>query len=84
MWAILVIHSNSNSNSNSASNNNSDSNSASNNNSNSNNDTSNSNTDSIWLRANGHNTNGAAGKIVSVDGLGKKVRPGIFGKLNVG
>ena len=33
-----------------------------------------------WLRTNGVNTNGAAAKVMNFDRLGKKVRPGTFGK----
>ena len=38
----------------------------------------------IWLRANGVNSNGAAAKVMISDRLGKKVRPGTFGKIKVG
>ena len=37
-----------------------------------------------WLRTNRVNTNGAAAKVMSFDGLGKKVRPGTFGNIKVG
>ena len=37
-----------------------------------------------WLRTNGVNTNGAAAKVMNFDRLGKKVRPGTFGKIKVG
>ena len=37
-----------------------------------------------WLRTNGVNTNGAAAKGMSFNRLGKKVRPGTFGKIQVG
>ena len=37
-----------------------------------------------WLRTNGVNTNGAAAKAMNFDTLGKKVRPGTFGKIEVG
>ena len=37
-----------------------------------------------WLRTNGVNTNGAAAKVMKFDRLGKKVRPGTFGKTKVG
>ena len=36
------------------------------------------------LRTNGVDTNGAAAKVVDFDRLGKKVRPGTFGKIQVG
>ena len=36
----------------------------------------------LWLRTNGVNTNGAAAKVMYFDGLGKKVRPATFGKIN--
>ena len=38
----------------------------------------------IWLRTNGVNTHGAAAKVMNSDTLGKKVRPGTFGKIKVG
>ena len=38
----------------------------------------------IWLRTNGVNTNGAPAKVVNFDSLGKKVRPGTFGKIQIG
>ena len=38
----------------------------------------------LWLRTNGVNTNGAAAKVINFDRLGKKVRPGTFGKTKVG
>ena len=38
----------------------------------------------IWLRTNGVNTSGAAAKVINFDRLGKKVRPGTFGKIQVG
>ena len=38
----------------------------------------------IWLRTIGVNTNGAAAKVMNFDRLGKKVRPGTFGKIKVG
>ena len=37
-----------------------------------------------WLRTNGVNTNGATAKVMNFDRLGKKVRPGTFGEINVG
>ena len=37
-----------------------------------------------WLRTNGVDTNGAAAKVMNLDRLGKKVRPGTFGKTKVG
>ena len=37
-----------------------------------------------WLRTHGVNTIGAAAKVVNFDRLGKKVRPGTFGKIKVG
>ena len=37
-----------------------------------------------WLRTNGVNTNGAAAKVMNFDRLGKKVRPGTFGKIQIG
>ena len=37
-----------------------------------------------WLRTNGVNTNGAAAKVRILVRLEKKVRPGTFGKINVG
>ena len=36
------------------------------------------------LRTNGVNTNGAAAKVMNLDRLGKKVRPGTFGNIKVG
>ena len=36
-----------------------------------------------WLRTNGVNTNRAAAKVMNFDRLGKKVRPGTFGKIKV-
>ena len=36
-----------------------------------------------WLRTHGVNANGAAARVVNFDGLGKKVRPGTFGKIKV-
>ena len=36
------------------------------------------------LRTNGVNTNGAAAKVMSFVRLGKKVRPGTFGNIEVG
>ena len=36
------------------------------------------------LRTNGVNTNGAAAKVMNSDRLGKRVRPGTFGKIKVG
>ena len=36
-----------------------------------------------WLRTNGVNPNGAAAKVVKFDRLGKKVRPGTFGRIGV-
>ena len=36
------------------------------------------------LRTSGVSTNRAAAKVTSFDGLGKKVRPGTFGKIKVG
>ena len=38
----------------------------------------------VWLRTNGVNTNWAAAKVMSFDRLGKKVRPGTSGNINVG
>ena len=38
----------------------------------------------LWLRTNGVSTNGASAKVMSFDGLGKKVRPGTFGMIEVG
>ena len=38
----------------------------------------------VWLRTNRVNTNRAAAKVMNSDRLGKKVRPGTFGKLKVG
>ena len=40
--------------------------------------------DASWLRTDGVNTNGAAAKVSNFVRLGKKVRPGTFGKLKVG
>ena len=37
-----------------------------------------------WLRTNGVNTNGAAAKVRTFDGLGKEVRLGTFGNIQVG
>ena len=37
-----------------------------------------------WLRTHGVNAHGAAAKVMNFDGLGKKVRPGTFGKTKVG
>ena len=37
-----------------------------------------------WLRTNGVNTNGAAAKVMNFDRLGEQVRPGTFGKIQVG
>ena len=37
-----------------------------------------------WLRTKGVNTNGAAAKVMHFDRLGKKVRPGTFGEIEVG
>ena len=37
-----------------------------------------------WLRTNGVNTNGAAAEVMNFDRLGKKVRPGTFGNIQVG
>ena len=37
-----------------------------------------------WLRTDGVNNNGAAAKVMDVDRLGKKVRPGTSGKIEVG
>ena len=37
-----------------------------------------------WLRTNGVRANGAAAKVINFDRLGKKVRPGAFGKIKVG
>ena len=37
-----------------------------------------------WLRTNGVNTNGAAAKVINLDRLAKRVRPGTFGKIKVG
>ena len=36
------------------------------------------------LRTNGVDTNGVSAKVIFVDRLGKKVRPGTFGKIKVG
>ena len=36
------------------------------------------------LRVNGVSTNGAAAKLINLGRLGKKVRPGFFGKIKVG
>ena len=36
------------------------------------------------LRTNGVSTDGAAAKVSSFDRLGKKVRPGTFGKITTG
>ena len=33
---------------------------------------------------NGVNTNGAPAKVMDFDSLGKKARPGTFGKINIG
>ena len=38
----------------------------------------------FWLRTNGFNTNGAVAKVLNFDRLGKKVRPGTFGQIEVG
>ena len=38
----------------------------------------------FWLRTNGVNNNGAAAKVTNFDRLGKKVRPGTVGKIQVG
>ena len=38
----------------------------------------------FWLRRNGVNTNGAAAKVIYVDRLGNRVRPGTFGNIKVG
>ena len=40
--------------------------------------------DTTWLQTNVVNTNGAAAKVKTFDRLGKKVRPGTFGKTKVG
>ena len=37
-----------------------------------------------WLRTNGVDTNGAAAKVMNFDRLGKEVRPGTLGKIEVG
>ena len=37
-----------------------------------------------WLWTNGDNTYGAAAKVMNFDRLGKKVRPGTFGKIKAG
>ena len=37
----------------------------------------------FWLRTDGVNTNVAAAKVMTLAGLGKKVRPGTFGKIEV-
>ena len=37
-----------------------------------------------WLRANGVSTNGAAAKVINIERLGKKVRHGTSGKIQVG
>ena len=36
------------------------------------------------MRTNGVNSNGAAAKVMIFDRLGKKVRPGTFGRIKVG
>ena len=36
------------------------------------------------LRTNGFNTNGAAANVMNFDRLGKKVRPGTFGNIQIG
>ena len=36
-----------------------------------------------WLRTNVVNTSGAAAKVMNSDRLGKKVRPGTFGKIEI-
>ena len=38
----------------------------------------------FWLRTSEVNTNEAAAKVIHVDRLGEKVRPGTFGKVKVG
>ena len=38
----------------------------------------------LWSRTNGANTNGAATKVINFDRVGKKVRPGTFGKIKAG
>ena len=38
----------------------------------------------VWLRTNGVNTNGAAAKVMNLERLGKKVRPGTSGNIKVG
>ena len=37
-----------------------------------------------WLRTNAVNTNRAAAKVINLDRLSKKVRPGTFGKIQAG
>ena len=37
-----------------------------------------------WLRTNAVNTNGAAAEVFNFDRLGKKIRPGTFGKIKAG
>ena len=38
----------------------------------------------IWLRTNGVSTAWAAAEVMDFDRLGKKVRPGTFGKIEAG
>ena len=38
----------------------------------------------VWLPTNGVSTNGAAAEVMDFDRLGKKVRPGTFGRINKG
>ena len=38
----------------------------------------------LGLLTNGVNTNGAAAKVINLDRLGKKARPGTFGNIKVG
>ena len=37
-----------------------------------------------WLRTNGVDTHGAAAQVIDFDRVGKKARPGIFGKIKAG
>ena len=41
-------------------------------------------TSNLWLRANGVNIDGVAAKVINLDRLGKKVRPGTSGNIQVG
>ena len=38
----------------------------------------------FWVRTDGVNANGAAAKVMNFDRLVKKVRPGTFGKIQLG